>query len=294
MRVKEWIRHFPRLFQTMHKAHLLEIAMGYYLNKYPHIIINRIKYTIKRTELGVVENEAAWLKKGTIVKHAAGAINGDVYTNSREALNNTIKRDFSIVEMDFRKCEDGTIVSIHDLENVNLGAEALENEKTFKRSILLGKYTPLLLDDIISILIETPGLYLIVDTHGELTMLDLAEEMICIARKKNNVEILKRIILQLYHFSDYSKIESLRAFDNILFTVYRENYYPWDYEVILKYCFKYKIPVVVIPTSWYLDQKVIDDFSKRNIKLCVHTVNSFEQYQSLMEMGIHGVYSDVL
>ena len=60
---------------------------------------------------------ADW-EKVTIINHACGGIDGNSYTNSTEALDNSIKSNCESVEIDFRYTSDGTLICAHDWEDI--------------------------------------------------------------------------------------------------------------------------------------------------------------------------------
>ena len=50
----------------------------------------------------------------SFIAHAGGGIDGKTYTNSLEALNNSINNSFKLIELDLLVTDDNKIVAQHD------------------------------------------------------------------------------------------------------------------------------------------------------------------------------------
>ena len=59
------------------------------------------------------------LAKQHLIAHAGGAIDGKVYTNSREAVEGSIKAGRKYIEIDLIKTSDGEYIAGHDWERIN-------------------------------------------------------------------------------------------------------------------------------------------------------------------------------
>ncbi len=81
------------------------------------------------------------------IAHAAGAIDGYIYTNSLEALNENYNRGFRKFELDIRKTSDGKYVSVHKWSQwasfTNFKGKTPVIEEVFLKYKIHGKYTPL-------------------------------------------------------------------------------------------------------------------------------------------------------
>ncbi len=85
------------------------------------------------------------------IAHGGGGINGDMYTNSIEALNLNYEKGFQLFEMDIIKTSDNVYVAAHDWnqwsKKTGYKGETPVSLKTFKKNPIK-KYTPMDLDDI--------------------------------------------------------------------------------------------------------------------------------------------------
>lgn len=73
-----------------------------------------------------VENSGdEWFADYPLIHHAGGGIEGNTYTNSVEALENTLRKypDKCVVEIDFLRTSDGELVCCHGWEESFLEKE---------------------------------------------------------------------------------------------------------------------------------------------------------------------------
>jgi len=111
-----------------------------------------------------------------LIAHGGGGINGKVYTNSLEALNNSYKNGFKFMELDLHITSDNHIVAVHDWsewsEFVGLSDMHLPPSlREFKKYKLFNSYTPLDINDINNWFISHPDTYLVTDKIKDLTLL---------------------------------------------------------------------------------------------------------------------------
>jgi len=86
------------------------------------------------------------------IAHAGGSIDGLKYTNSLEALENSYKDGFRLFELDIIETSDNKFVAAHDWERwqrwTDYAGKLPPTLASFKTHKLLGKYTPLDMNDI--------------------------------------------------------------------------------------------------------------------------------------------------
>ena len=86
------------------------------------------------------------------IAHAGGKLDGNVYTNSLEALNQNYANGFRIFELDIVKTSDNHFVAAHDWEHWQKITGYKENIpptlEAFKKQKIMNKYTPMTMDDI--------------------------------------------------------------------------------------------------------------------------------------------------
>ena len=110
-----------------------------------------------------------------LIAHAGGAVDNNIYTNSREAIERSIKSGRKYIEIDLIKTSDGEYVAGHDWELVNKmtgrkGDKPLSKQE-FLSSKLHGKYTPMSIDDIAELFEKYPDWIMLVDKIRDLDYL---------------------------------------------------------------------------------------------------------------------------
>ncbi|MEZ8500451.1 glycerophosphodiester phosphodiesterase family protein [Vibrio splendidus] len=97
------------------------------------------------------------VNSGGLIAHAGGGINGLKYTNSLEAMEQSIEHGFKMIELDLLISSDGRIVAVHDwksfheMTNSNNGSISY---KEFESKIIYDKYKTLNISTAIDILDE--------------------------------------------------------------------------------------------------------------------------------------------
>ncbi len=81
------------------------------------------------------------------IAHAGGMIEGNIYTNSLEALDTNYKRGFRLMELDIQKTRDNKYVAVHDWNQwasmVGYSGDLPASYKEFMSHKILGKYQAL-------------------------------------------------------------------------------------------------------------------------------------------------------
>ncbi|WP_342356617.1 glycerophosphodiester phosphodiesterase family protein [Vibrio splendidus] len=95
---------------------------------------------------------------GGLIAHAGGGINGLKYTNSLEAMEQSIEHGFKMIELDLLISSDGRIVAVHDWktfhEMTNSNNTGSISSKEFESKIIYDKYKTLNISTAIDILDE--------------------------------------------------------------------------------------------------------------------------------------------
>ena len=227
-----------------------------------------------------------WFVDMPLIYHACGGIDGLDYTNSREALDQTLASagPKALVEVDFSFTSDGRLVCVHKW--ADLGVDAPLDYNEFRSFKVYGKYTTLSAADILGYMERYPDLYIVVDTKEPL--LDVMRELIELSAGS---DVLDRFIIQLYHAGEKAQIQAMHSFpeDHYLYTVYKTGNNP---EYVLGICQEENISVVTLPHSFFSDSWQV--FIDNGFILYAHTVNRPDIGRALMAAGIFGLYTDFL
>lgn len=102
------------------------------------------------------------------VAHAGGDIDGYSYTNSVEAVENSLQLGINYVELDLNLTIDDQLVAVHDWpmfhritgRNETTDVDSLS---VFKKQKIYGRYTPITHNDIIRFFRQYPSFHLVTD-----------------------------------------------------------------------------------------------------------------------------------
>ncbi|MEZ8787724.1 glycerophosphodiester phosphodiesterase family protein [Vibrio splendidus] len=111
---------------------------------------------------------------GGLIAHAGGGINGLKYTNSLDAIEQSIEHGFKMVELDLLISSDGRIVAVHDWktfhEMTNSNNTGSISSKEFESKIIYDKYKTLNISTAIDIL-DKNDVVLVTDKIKNLALL---------------------------------------------------------------------------------------------------------------------------
>lgn len=108
-----------------------------------------------------------------LIAHAGGELDGQVYTNSLEAIQNAIAQGYKFIEVDLRKTLDNHYYGAHKTREFN---EATDHEEYWiipptsgevRERELPGGLTPVLLADLVPIFREHPDVMLVTDKASD-------------------------------------------------------------------------------------------------------------------------------
>lgn len=226
--------------------------------------------------------------------HAGGSINGKVYTNSKQALKQTLSKDgVKVVEMDFMYTSDNKLVCLHSWNDLNL-KKPITYKKFMKKTIK--GYTTLSAYKALKMLAASDNTYLVLDTKEENVAVVYKEiDDICKSLGKSGKQLRKRIIPQIYQETEYEAVRKIYKYKNWIFTMYKQKDKSQlkTYKKIAKFCKEKKIGCVTIPKK-YVTKSVVKVFNDKNINTATHTVNSVEEKNTYFDIGVNTIYTDFL
>lgn len=230
------------------------------------------------------------IEPANFIAHAGGAINGQTYTNSLEALNYNYEKGFRYFEIDFSWTSDQELVAIHDWKESNAF------QKIF--------HVP------VDMTIPTRTQFLQLKTKTGLTQLSIEDVLrwakirgdvfIVTDIKSNNLKGLKKIftqfekerkfvIPQVYSYREYDEVMKL-GYPYIILTLYRMKV---DSPQVLDFA-KKNTPFAVTMPLLVAQKGLANLLNKNNIRVYVHTINDMETFSSLRRIGVFGIYTDFL
>ena len=136
--------------------------------------------------------------KSSLISHACGQIEGKNYTNSLEALIQSIKNGYKFIEVDLCITDDKNLVAMHDFEHFKqiTKTKGINNTlEEIKHLKIYGKYTPLLVSDINRIFTENKDLILVTDKIQDFDIL------------LNNFKFTDRMIVEVFSYEKYKEAQ---------------------------------------------------------------------------------------
>ncbi|MDE5865160.1 MAG: hypothetical protein K2H31_00955 [Lachnospiraceae bacterium] len=232
-----------------------------------------------------------------IIAHAFGGIDDYPYTNSLEAFEENYNKGCRTFEVDFEITSDDKIVLRHywDQEiQIGISSEHIPTEEEFLAVPILEKYTPMSFSDLCLLMKEHTDIWIVTDTKYTdkenirkqfNTMLQTAEEC-------NAVDVLDRMVVQIYNEEMYEQLKEIYPFKSFIFTLYmRWNGDTEEFTDICRWCVNHNLDAI---TMWdYLSNEENREIAERyNRDIYVHTVNDISEAQEFIKEGIKGIYTD--
>lgn len=226
--------------------------------------------------------------------HAGGEINGNIYTNSIEALDSNYDKGFAVFEIDFSWTEDNQLVCIHGWNKNFTDMFGLPPEQApltleeFTSSPTKANLTPCTLETLVTWMRENPRSLLVTDVKPDEQHTNLdALKMIRDAAD----DLTDRILPQIYQPEEYKDMRKL-GYKHIIWTLYR--YYPTSpAEEIIGKLKKIKPFILTVPPE-DISPELIDYAKGRELPVYTHTVNDCPAIKRLEGDGISGFYTDTL
>lgn len=230
-----------------------------------------------------------WFADVPMIYHAGGEIHGSSYTNSREAVEETLSEGNYFIEMDFRYTSDGHLVCAHTWPDVYVDDYQPTLEE-FLASKIQGRFTPLTAEDLIQIMQENPEMYLVTDIKDFQNICSVVADLVEIAEEDSS--ILNRFIIQLYTGREKASIQEVYPFDDsqFLFTLYEWGVFQHE---VIHICNEENIAVITVQYGEISDEDVAL-LRQLGFTVYEHTVNRADLAKLSLERGVSGFYTDTL
>lgn len=232
-----------------------------------------------------------------IISHAGGGFEaGEDYTNSLEAFEYSYQAGVRTIEMDFCMTLDGKMVCWHyngDEYSERSNPEEMKQEEFMKIKVY-DKYTPLSLEDVFELMQKYEDVYVVTDTKNtDIEDIDVDFQIIVnTAKKMDCMDVLDRMVVQLYNHEMYAVVESIHHFPNYILTLYLTGGYKGqDFIDHCRFCKNYGIKGITMWEHWASAENVAA--AKRyGLDVYVHTVNDVDVIDEDRAIGVRGFYTD--
>lgn len=228
------------------------------------------------------------LRRYNLIAHALGGIDGISYSNSLEAFHFNYKRGRRLFEVDLCLTSDGHLVCFHDGLESMLGLNKSIKQTRLDEFLKLkvaDKYTPLSLEQLLLVMRDHKDMYLITDTKDDI---EISFRQIVNLAKNIDPSLLGRIIPQIYHEADLSKVLKYHDFQTVIYTLYRTSA---SDEKVINFVKRNKIDAVTMSTDRF-SEKLVEALAENNIISFVHTVNNPDKIKEYRSKGVYGFYVD--
>jgi glycerophosphoryl diester phosphodiesterase len=215
------------------------------------------------------------------IVHAGGIVDGQIGTNSLEALENAYNQGNRVVELDFNFTSDGQLACTHDWYSYD-GTPTLEG---FYEQWVYPPLTPMTITEVAAFMHEHPDLHIVTDVKDQ--NISAAQYI-----QEHHSDLTDRFIIQIYNEEEYQPIREL-GFKNIIFTLYCTPYeYKTDTDHLVR--FAWKNPLLGYTFAYELCdiEGYVKNMRYAGVPLFIHTVNDFADQQAYFDMGISGIYTD--
>lgn len=219
------------------------------------------------------------------IAHATGAIDGNTYLNCKESLIQSLNNGYKYIEVDLGITTDSTLVCVHDWVNFHKKTtnDTISNnnpisEDEFQHRLILDRYTPLTLNDVISMR-NRDSFVIVTDKISDVKLLNRY-----FIKKRN------QIMIEAFALSDYEELKqagyipmmSLGRFNypNIFWSFI---YYPLRYHKSIKW-------ICVASSSNMNSLRMLKRLF--NCKVAMYTSNSPSFFKEHLGREIDLVYTD--
>ncbi len=245
-----------------------------------------------------------------VAAHAGGQIDGRTLTNSKEAIEHSIKAGYQLIEVDLNLTSDGQLVLIHgwdddtkeelEIDNVITEENQVPNFDEFTNLKICRKYTPMTGQNLIDVLKKNKDLYFLLDEKYS-SKEDLASEMqqlVTLTEEKNS--LLGRVIVQVYDADSYDTIMSVFPFSNVVYATYLHETKDESYwRQVAEECLERNISMVSISRSFistkkHPEMKYASILKEYNLQICTYTIDKISDAERMINSGVDLLVTNIL
>ncbi len=182
-----------------------------------------------------INNHVDYRDKQFYIAHAGGEIDGYNYTNSKEAILQSINRQYKYIELDLIPNSDSILLCMHDIRSFNQMTGFGDSDvfpKDFKSRKIYNKYTPITLDEVLKIRQKRPFI-LVTDKIDDPVTLN-----------KYFVKDKRNLLVEAFTWQRYTELKRFGYLPMMAF--YNKNIFHYIY-----FCLRSKSHVKWITTSAY-------------------------------------------
>lgn len=223
------------------------------------------------------------------VAHAGGAAGRQRYSNSAEAVRESLEKGFRFIELDFVWTSDGHLVCLHgwgDTAWWMLGHKGPPLDLAgFEAVAKRGKYTALTLADVAELMRLNPAMVLVTDPKS-----DNVRALEQVKRAIPDAEA--RVVPQIYSPEEYPAVKHM-GFARVIWTLYNFRHQR-DVDRVVEEAEAIDLYAVCMPERLAKAGHALR-LREIGVPTYVHTINEPETWKELREVyGVAEIYTDFL
>jgi len=243
----------------------------------------------------------SWVENNKYIAHACGEINGHVYTNSREALEENYGKGYRVFEVDIMQTPERKLICWHgwddpvvfDLIPEEYQCKRVSYEEFINMEMPDGLHT-MDFDYLIRFMADHPDMYVVTDTKSIFD--DLNQQLfseIVEEAEKIAPDVLERIIPQIYYEGMLDVINEYYSWKSVIYTLYLVPE-GTTFDSIVKFARKRGVRVITTTPEGGLTEDFLNDLNRYDIYVYLHTFNDEAETVPWTEKGVDGFYTDNL
>ncbi len=240
----------------------------------------------------VAAKAPVWARSG-LISHAGGGIDKTAYTNSAEALAQTLESTHSVVEMDFMFTTDDVLVCEHGWKR---NGRVPQSSEEFLSTRIAGRFTPMTAEAACDMLCNAKrDIDLVVDSQ-EKDIAKVHERLVALFRARGDAgeEFLHRVIPEIYHEPEYDAVHAVYPYENWTMSLYKKKMKKvGDFERMAEFCRDHGIGVLIMAKK-RLSPEVVSAVRAKGVSVAAHTVNTVEEQERYQAMGVVTFFTDYL
>lgn len=272
-----------------------------------HKNVDRISY------LPTLHKDTCALYNSFIISHSGGGIDGRFYTNSREAWDYSYSCGNRLFDADCSFTTDSVLVLKHEWDdnleqtdlpmakshiwidrNGQIRYNLLQDNKmdfhTFMSTHIHKYMTPQSCEDLILYMQKHTDLYVATDMKRN-DVVTGYEYLVSLAKKMKAENVLDRIVVSLYEYSDYNQVKNIYPFKHFAMRQYINS--PHNYYELAEFCIKHQIRMVNI-SKCYVNDKGVKEMIKKGFLIFVAVVDDSDEFGKYRKTGVWGCCSNLL
>lgn len=236
-----------------------------------------------------------------LVAHSGGAARradyNAYYCNSPEVLAENYSLGHRVFEIDFYLTSDNKLAAVHDWNHQgNFDGTALSEEE-WRNTVVVGQpegeFTTMMIGDVLDEMLVNKDMFVVTDTKFTGIEALLEFQLIYDAALERDLELLDRIIPQIYNEEMYEWVMSVYDFPSVIYTTYATP--ATALEIIDFAAKKQNIKVITTPKDDVeFDEATIGILHDNDLLLYTHTIYSYTELTEGKAKGVDGFYTGLL